>query len=136
MLIKTICFVGLTKDEILAQCLFFFLAGFETTGTTLGFALYYLAMNPEVQEKAQAEVDQVLGNKVRLNKDFCLDLRSQHALRIDKQSLLVWSHYIEDWYLPSAGLYRQHILFRSRLLGPYNGMKHVLFYLTDAHTVE
>ena len=83
MLIKTICVVGLTKDEILAQCLFFFLAGFETTGTTLGFALYYLAMNPEVQEKAQTEVDQVLGKKVRLNINFCLGLRSQHALRID-----------------------------------------------------
>ncbi|XP_022103574.1 cytochrome P450 3A13-like isoform X2 [Acanthaster planci] len=47
----------LTADEIKSQGLIFFLAGFETSGTTLGFASYLLATNPEVQDKLVAEID-------------------------------------------------------------------------------
>lgn len=45
-----------TNDEIIAQCLLFFLAGFDTTSTTLSFAAYELAVNPEIQEKLRIEV--------------------------------------------------------------------------------
>jgi hypothetical protein len=40
------------------------IAGFETTGTSIAMALYMLATNPEVQAKAQKEVDDVLHGKV------------------------------------------------------------------------
>jgi cytochrome P450 len=41
----------LTEDEILAQAWIFFLAGYETTATTLTFCSYELALNPECQER-------------------------------------------------------------------------------------
>ena len=41
----------LDEDEIVANSALFFAAGFETTATTLNFATYCLARNPEVQEK-------------------------------------------------------------------------------------
>jgi len=40
----------------------FLVAGHETTSGTLGFLFYHLLRNPETYLKAQAEVDQVLGD--------------------------------------------------------------------------
>ena len=38
----------------------FYLAGFETTSATMTFCLYELAMNPDIQERVQNEIDTVL----------------------------------------------------------------------------
>ncbi|KAK5641864.1 hypothetical protein RI129_010411 [Pyrocoelia pectoralis] len=50
----------LTDEDITAQALIFFLGGFITSSTLLSFMSYELAVNPEVQEKLQAEIDQTL----------------------------------------------------------------------------
>lgn len=50
----------LTHDEVIAQCVLFFLAGFDTTASLLTFASYNLALNPDIQEKLIKEVDTVL----------------------------------------------------------------------------
>lgn len=43
-------------EDLLAQCLLFFSAGFETVSTCLSFTCYELLMHPEVQEKLHAEI--------------------------------------------------------------------------------
>ena len=48
----------LTSTEIAGFSVDFFLAGYETTATTLGFTSYLLAMNTHVQEKLQVEIDE------------------------------------------------------------------------------
>lgn len=53
-----------SKMEVLAQSFILLIAGYETTGTTLHFALYYLAKLPEIQRKAQEEIEQVAGDSV------------------------------------------------------------------------
>ena len=40
----------------MAQALTFLLAGYETTGSTLTFALYELALHPEIQQILRAEI--------------------------------------------------------------------------------
>lgn len=47
---------GLTLDEIVAQSVVFFAAGFETTANTLNYIFYNLAIHPEMQDKVRDEV--------------------------------------------------------------------------------
>ena len=47
----------LTDTEIIGHSMTFMLAGYETTANTLSYTAYLLALNPHVQEKLQAEID-------------------------------------------------------------------------------
>ncbi|EDW05267.2 uncharacterized protein Dmoj_GI18306, partial [Drosophila mojavensis] len=51
---------SLTIEEIAAQTFLFFAAGFETSSTTMGFALYELAQNVEIQNRLRQECKEVL----------------------------------------------------------------------------
>lgn len=52
--------VGISIEEIAAQTFIFFLAGSETSSTTMSFALYELAKNQEIQEKLRADVNNTI----------------------------------------------------------------------------
>jgi cytochrome P450 family 6 len=43
-----------------AQALSFIIGGYETSGSSLSFALYELALHPEIQQSLRAEILQVL----------------------------------------------------------------------------
>ena len=45
----------------------FFIAGYETTNSTLGFIVYSLATNPEVQKKLIDEIDEVTPTRDSVN---------------------------------------------------------------------
>ena len=46
----------MTDEFITAQLFVFFLAGFETSSTTMSNALYELAINQEIQDKLREEI--------------------------------------------------------------------------------
>ncbi|KAK7864643.1 hypothetical protein R5R35_012415 [Gryllus longicercus] len=50
-----------SESQLLAICMDLFMAGSETTTKSLGFGFLYLLLYPEVQKKAQAEIDAVVG---------------------------------------------------------------------------
>ncbi|CAG2184247.1 unnamed protein product, partial [Oppiella nova] len=48
-------FSALTMDELMAQCILFFIAGYQTTTSALSFCLYNIAKYPVVQGKLYQE---------------------------------------------------------------------------------
>ncbi|KAJ9598707.1 hypothetical protein L9F63_010617, partial [Diploptera punctata] len=54
--IKNLENIEFTDSRIASQAFIFFLAGFETSSTTLSFCLYELAVNPDIQTKVRKEI--------------------------------------------------------------------------------
>ncbi|OZJ04077.1 hypothetical protein BZG36_03385 [Bifiguratus adelaidae] len=52
----------LSDVEIRSDLAIFFIAGHDTTSTALTFALYHLAVNPDIQQRAREECIRVLGD--------------------------------------------------------------------------
>ena len=53
----------LTDEEIVSHAVTFLLAGYETTANTLAYTSYLLALNPDIQEKLQSEIDSYFEEK-------------------------------------------------------------------------
>ncbi|KAG1657290.1 Cytochrome P450 3A8 [Nymphon striatum] len=50
----------MSEEMVLAQCILFFAAGYDTTSTTLSMSAYNLAVHPECQDKLIEEVDKAV----------------------------------------------------------------------------
>nr|WET52687.1 cytochrome P450 [Phaedon brassicae] len=66
---------ALTMEEAAAQAFIFFLAGFETTSTTISFALYEMSMNAEIQEKARREVKELIKSHGGLTYECLMEMK-------------------------------------------------------------
>lgn len=50
-----------SEQQLLSLCLDLFQAGSETTSNTLGFAVLYVILYPNVQKEIHRELDRVVG---------------------------------------------------------------------------
>ncbi|KAK5639986.1 hypothetical protein RI129_010797 [Pyrocoelia pectoralis] len=54
--------MGLSLNEMAAQCFAFYSAGYETSAAAISFTLHELALNQEIQNKAREEINIILEN--------------------------------------------------------------------------
>ncbi|XP_014554353.1 hypothetical protein COCVIDRAFT_105323, partial [Bipolaris victoriae FI3] len=66
--------ISLTNEEILGNTFIMTLAGHETTGDALFFAMVELAMNPQSQRELQQNLDDILGDRPLDKWNYDLDL--------------------------------------------------------------
>ena len=63
----------ITLLEACAQAFVFFFAGFETSSAAIAYALYELAIQPDIQERAQEEIDNVLQSSDGCSYEICVN---------------------------------------------------------------
>ncbi|OTF79065.1 cytochrome P450-like protein [Euroglyphus maynei] len=95
----------LSEEEIVAQSVIFFAAGYETTASTLTFALYELAMNPDMQNRLYDEVMAVVNNGDPLDYDHVMKLSYLDAfiaetLRLHSPVLMLNRQVNDTYHIP------------------------------------
>ncbi|XP_035688030.1 cytochrome P450 3A8-like isoform X2 [Branchiostoma floridae] len=85
---------ALTKDDVVSNGIVFFLAGYDTTATTMAFALYNLAINQEAQDKVIQELDEVMREKDQVDHEALqqmtyLEMCIMETLRLHPPAALI-----------------------------------------------
>ncbi|XP_031618769.1 cytochrome P450 6a9-like [Contarinia nasturtii] len=65
---------GLTVNQIAAQSFLFFVAGYETSSTTMLFTLYELALNQDVQKKVRHEIQNAMRKHGEFTYEMMMDI--------------------------------------------------------------
>ncbi|XP_023219949.1 cytochrome P450 3A9-like [Centruroides sculpturatus] len=99
----------LELEEVVAQCIMFFIVGYFTTAVTITFVAHQLAIKPEIQEKLLKEIDESLQNKKEIEYDDIaglkyLDAVVQETLRYYTPSPRLERRSVEDYKLGDTGI--------------------------------
>jgi len=83
----------------------FFFDGYDTLGSALSMAFYFLAINPDVQEKAIEEVDQIAakcGDAIRVDDINELKYMDQIFSETGRMAPVAWTYRscTKEWSLP------------------------------------
>lgn len=89
----------LTNEELVAQCLLFLLAGYETTSTTLAYIMYEMSVNPEAQKRLQEEIDELFPENA--------DNPSYDQIQKMEYLDMVWCETLRKYPLASTVVARQ-----------------------------
>lgn len=96
----------LTFNEIAAQCFVFFLAGFETSSTTMSCCLYELARHQDIQEQLRDHINEVLdrnGNQITyesLSEMSYLDQIINETLRLYPPLTILQRKVVKEYKVP------------------------------------
>jgi len=102
--------LNIKENTVLAQALFFLIAGFETTATTLTILSYYLSKNPSAQEKLLKEIDSYLkrnGGKIEhetLNELVYTGACMNETLRLNSPLIRIERVCNKNWKDERTGL--------------------------------
>ena len=83
------CDDQLTVNEAAAQAFIFFLAGFETTSTSLGFAILEIALDDKIQNRIRQEIITTLEKYENdINYDFIAELQYLEMVLLGMQTFI------------------------------------------------
>lgn len=71
---------GLTKNQVLAQAVLFFVAGYDTTTIAMSMAVYYLAQHKHIQERLIEEIEDVRKNQSDITYEVVMGLEYLDAV--------------------------------------------------------
>ncbi|EZA57484.1 Cytochrome P450 9e2 [Ooceraea biroi] len=98
----------MTIDDMMSQAFIFFLGGFDSTSAAMCFAAHEIAINSDVQEKLQNEIDNVLEETSgqapydAINNMEYLDAVVNETLRMYPVAILTDRLCLNDFELPPA----------------------------------
>ncbi|XP_045520668.1 probable cytochrome P450 6a18 [Pieris brassicae] len=98
------------EDRMLAQLYIFFVAGFETSSTVMGYAMHQLAYHPEIQIEVQQEIDEILAkndNKLcyqSLSEMNLLEQVTKEALRLFPPGAALGRICTKDFVIPELNI--------------------------------
>ena len=93
---------------IVATAMVFLVAGYDTTGTTLSYACYQLAQNPDVQDRLRAEIEEVMGDSSRqvtyddLSKMTYMDQVISETLRFHSPAGVLKRSATKEYHVPGT----------------------------------
>lgn len=99
----------LTIEQIAAQAFVFFLAGFETSSTTMSYCLYELAQNAEIQDKARKNVMDSIKKHGSLTYEAMQDMQYidqciNESLRMYPPASSLTRSVSKDYKLPNSSV--------------------------------
>ena len=101
------------ERQLIGLCNDLFGAGTETTSTTLTWAIIYMSLNPDVQKRIHAEIDDVIGPEVKPSMHHRLQLPFTEACILETQRLgdlvplgvphaVTEDVYFRDYFIPKG----------------------------------
>jgi cytochrome P450 len=78
---------AMTDEQVMAECLTLFVAGYETTATALTWTWYLLCQHPEAYEQMQEEVDTILQGRTPTYDDLA---QLPYCLQVFKEALRLY----------------------------------------------
>ncbi|CAG2108247.1 unnamed protein product, partial [Medioppia subpectinata] len=99
----------ITEDEMIGQGFIVFIAGYETTATTLSFCSYELALNPDVQQKLYKEVMSSMDTNGEIDYEVLtklpfLDAVIAETLRLHSPVVKISKIAAQDYKLGNTGI--------------------------------
>ncbi|XP_077508156.1 cytochrome P450 3A11-like [Amblyomma americanum] len=73
----------LSKDQVLAQAVLFFIAGYDTTTNAMSMAVYYLAQNKKIQTRVIEEIEDTLRKHDEITYEVLMGLEYLDAVLME-----------------------------------------------------
>lgn len=134
-----------TDDELTAQAVLFFIAGFDTASTLLCFLAHELTLHPEIQERLQEEIDEVASNsKGKLNYNDLqgmkyMDMVVSEALRLWPPVVSIDRRCVKPYTLPPPNKNSTEtfqLKHGEGIIFPIYGIHHDPRYYKDPETFD